>query len=238
MRQEQEDTEALAPIIHHRNPNDLILNCSQMRSAMHFEHFRTPAPSLDREWAILQGAAREIHTQAEKGKKKTKASRQNNPSADGPTRAPPRISVTPYESQFPAPSSQSVSNHRTSGPSGLLRNMFTSRMDSRPLPMNPPAFRHNMHHSGQLAPSPLTYRQNAIREHGVRQDLLPLEAFLNFMWGGFGRSLLGAGDDIVDIKVAQLEKECTMPNLEILLAAQWRDRVKARECRNVRVGVD
>ena len=156
--QEQEDTETLVPAVHHKNLNDLVLNCSQMRSAMHFEHFRVAVPSLDREWAIHQGAAREIHTRLEKGKRKTKARGQNNSAAGGQSRAATRISDLSNESQPPATSSQNISNCRTSGPSNLLRNLFASRMESRSLPLeaatHSPTFNPYMHQNiGQSAPS-------------------------------------------------------------------------------------
>ena len=136
---------------------------------MHFEHFQVAIHSLDREWAIHQGAAREIRTRSEKGKKKAKGKGQNT---GGHSRAAARVPNMPNESQPLATSYQTISNHRTSGPSGLLRNLFASRMESCLLPLeaatNLPTFNPYVHHNIRRS-EPLfhAYRQYGVQESGA-----------------------------------------------------------------------
>ena len=82
VRQEQEDTNILAPVVQHEHPADILLNLAQMRNACHFEEFRVGVRQLDRELAIHQGASREIQAQRDKrakGTRKAQRTRLNSP---------------------------------------------------------------------------------------------------------------------------------------------------------------
>ena len=46
--------------VHHSNPDDVVLNCAQMRDAEHFSQFRLALPAIDRNIAIHEGALREF----------------------------------------------------------------------------------------------------------------------------------------------------------------------------------
>lgn len=76
--QECQKTTYTRPTVRHYNPNDLYLNTSQMRDAIHVQPFRfSPAP-INREAAIMEGATAEFKAQSaapKKGKKKAVASR-------------------------------------------------------------------------------------------------------------------------------------------------------------------
>ena len=60
VRQENEVTSSTRAAVRHYEPDDLILNTGQLRDAKYTRHFRRTPAILDREWAIMAGAAREI----------------------------------------------------------------------------------------------------------------------------------------------------------------------------------
>lgn len=69
--EERELTAKTQPKIRHFVPHDIMLNTAQMRDAIHVQRFRIRATAIDREHAILAGAASEIEAQKGKGKGKT-----------------------------------------------------------------------------------------------------------------------------------------------------------------------
>ncbi|KZP32183.1 hypothetical protein FIBSPDRAFT_1020441 [Athelia psychrophila] len=71
---ERERTETTRPRVQHRNPEDLVLNTSQMRDAVHVQPLRTAFPAIDREQAILTGARAEVDSR----KKTTHNSSRNS----------------------------------------------------------------------------------------------------------------------------------------------------------------
>ncbi|KAJ3835357.1 hypothetical protein F5878DRAFT_628111 [Lentinula raphanica] len=70
--QERERTEHTVPRIRHYQPDDLLLNTNQMTSAIYVQQLRHAIAPLNREQAILTGAAREIAEQKAKGQSKGK----------------------------------------------------------------------------------------------------------------------------------------------------------------------
>ncbi|KAJ3764943.1 hypothetical protein FB446DRAFT_655945, partial [Lentinula raphanica] len=64
--QERERTEHTIPRTHHYRLEDLVLNTNQMTSAIYIQQLRHTIAPLDREQAILTGAAREIAEQKAK----------------------------------------------------------------------------------------------------------------------------------------------------------------------------
>ena len=44
----------------HKQRDDILLNCAQMRSSQYFKSFRAMTPFLNREAAIHEGALREL----------------------------------------------------------------------------------------------------------------------------------------------------------------------------------
>lgn len=68
--EERELTAKTQPKIRHFVPHDIMLNTAQMRDAIHVQRFRIRASAIDRENAILTGAASEIEVQKQKGKGK------------------------------------------------------------------------------------------------------------------------------------------------------------------------
>ncbi|KAJ3718173.1 hypothetical protein C8R42DRAFT_740112, partial [Lentinula raphanica] len=88
--QERERTEHTVPRTHHYQPEDLLLNTNQMTSAPHVQRLRPAFAPLDREEAILKGAAREIAEQKAreaKGKGRTAVSKAREASANNPSNA-------------------------------------------------------------------------------------------------------------------------------------------------------
>ncbi|KAJ3765415.1 hypothetical protein FB446DRAFT_795072 [Lentinula raphanica] len=86
--QERERTEHTVPRIHHYRPDDLLLNTNQMTSAIYVQQLRHAVAPLDREQAILTGAAREIADQKAKeakGKGRTAGSNVAQTSAANPS---------------------------------------------------------------------------------------------------------------------------------------------------------
>ncbi|KAI0043569.1 hypothetical protein FA95DRAFT_1460450, partial [Auriscalpium vulgare] len=69
IRQERELTAHTRAAVRHYNPDDLVLNTAQMHSAEHVQQFRVPDAPIDRELAIVAGAATEVQSK----KKKTTA---------------------------------------------------------------------------------------------------------------------------------------------------------------------
>ena len=66
IRQEREKIKTHAPEVIHINLDDVILNCGQMRNSEHLETFRFPAPLVNREDCIYQGAVAEFEDQRAK----------------------------------------------------------------------------------------------------------------------------------------------------------------------------
>ena len=61
--QEREQITELGASIEHNNIKDIVLNTAQMRNHIHLLHFRVEPVEIDREDAIITGAAREIAVQ-------------------------------------------------------------------------------------------------------------------------------------------------------------------------------
>ena len=73
--EEREKSNQTKAKIRHFVPTDIMLNTAQMRDAIHVQRFRICASAIDRENAILQGAASEVAVRKQKemtskGKKK------------------------------------------------------------------------------------------------------------------------------------------------------------------------
>lgn len=124
--QEQEDTTILAPTIQHEHPKDILLNLAQMRNSFHFESFCVSIPQIDREWAILQGAAREIQSRNEK---KTKNSRRtlstNQSTASTPSGASAQTGGSGDNMFVSASRRNQVNGPGRTG--SLLRNLLSAR---------------------------------------------------------------------------------------------------------------
>ena len=74
VRQEREVLSTLAPTICHDVPDDLVLNCAQMRSYAYVQQFFEPMPGENREHCIHEGAVREYEAQRDKTVKEKGAS--------------------------------------------------------------------------------------------------------------------------------------------------------------------
>ena len=66
MRQENELTTKHRPAVRHLGRPDFVLNLGQMRDSALLTKFRIPAPTLDKETAVLEGATREIDGRRQK----------------------------------------------------------------------------------------------------------------------------------------------------------------------------
>ncbi|KAF9232535.1 hypothetical protein BU15DRAFT_90631 [Melanogaster broomeanus] len=76
--EEREATSKTKVAIEHQSPDDLVLNTTQMRDAIHVQSFRTQAECLDREWAIHAGATAEVEAQKLKAsKEQTRATKKS-----------------------------------------------------------------------------------------------------------------------------------------------------------------
>ena len=80
VRQEREVVLERASIIKHEQPDDLVLNCAQMRSHRYVQHFYNPLGKVDRESSIHEGAIREFNTQKAKKSKEAVARKSTTPS--------------------------------------------------------------------------------------------------------------------------------------------------------------
>ena len=69
IRQEREDTDQYGVTIRHNSPDDVMVNCAQMRDYQYVQFFHTPPKPLNREVAIHEGAARELGMRRERQKK-------------------------------------------------------------------------------------------------------------------------------------------------------------------------
>ncbi|VDC01359.1 unnamed protein product [Peniophora sp. CBMAI 1063] len=105
--QEREDTGRTVPRVKHHNPDDIMLNIAQQRSARYVGVFRAPVQPLELESSVMTGAEREIREQkAGKGKKKGGARRKKATQPAVPARKKPQPKST---AQKPKPGSTSRS---------------------------------------------------------------------------------------------------------------------------------